>query len=224
MDDPAARRFAAGLALAAAARADAIDVEVDGVRRVVLVEGESDRAAVVAFAVRLGRDLAEEGVVVAAMNGATNLPRYLRVLCAPGVALPIAGLCDVQEAGVFRRALEDVGLAGAGDELADLGFFACVRDLEDELLRALGLDEATAVLREGTDGPRFEKMRRQPAQRTRSLADQLHRFIGTAAGRKERVARTFAERIPLERIPAPILDLLAFTATDVDARTGPPAR
>ena len=44
-------------------------------RVVVLVEGESDRRAVLALAARLGRDLHSEGVRVVDMGGVTNLRR-----------------------------------------------------------------------------------------------------------------------------------------------------
>ena len=50
------------------------------------------------------------------------------------------------------------------------------------------------------DGGRFERMRRQRAQRERAAVDQLHRFVGTAAGRKAVLARAFAEQLPAERI------------------------
>ena len=39
----------------------------------VLVEGDSDRNAILALARRLGRDLADEGIAVVAMGGATNI-------------------------------------------------------------------------------------------------------------------------------------------------------
>lgn len=51
-----------------------------GLRTVVLVEGVSDRAAVEALAVRRGRDLTAEGVVVVPLGGATGITRFLRLL------------------------------------------------------------------------------------------------------------------------------------------------
>lgn len=39
----------------------------------VLVEGMSEQRAIEALAVRLGRDLVADGVLIAAMQGATNL-------------------------------------------------------------------------------------------------------------------------------------------------------
>src|SRR5204863_9579655 len=45
--------------------------------RVVLVEGESDRAALLALAARQGWDPAAEGVAVLAMGGVTNVGHFL---------------------------------------------------------------------------------------------------------------------------------------------------
>ena len=48
------------------------------VHTAVLVEGESDRQAVLAAASAEGRDLADEGILVVAMGGATNIERAVR--------------------------------------------------------------------------------------------------------------------------------------------------
>lgn len=55
-----------------------VDRAATGCRAVVLVEGESDRAALLALARRRGRTLAADGVVVVPMGGATNLGHHLR--------------------------------------------------------------------------------------------------------------------------------------------------
>ncbi|KQX05592.1 MULTISPECIES: TOPRIM nucleotidyl transferase/hydrolase domain-containing protein [unclassified Leifsonia] len=195
------------------ARFAAASAGIRPLRRVVLVEGDSDREAVLQFAATVGRDLPGEGTAVVGMGGANSLPRFLEITRATDQGLALTGLCDEQEVPVYRRALERVGLADAAHPvpLEELGFFACRHDLEDELIRALGIDVAVAIIAEQGEGARFEGMRRQPAQRERALADQLHRFIGAGAGRKARVARAFAERIPAERIPEPILGLLSAT-------------
>jgi hypothetical protein len=48
-----------------------------GIRRVVAVEGVSDRSALSTLALRTGRDLDAEGVIVVAMGGATNIGHFL---------------------------------------------------------------------------------------------------------------------------------------------------
>ena len=50
------------------------------VARVILVEGVSDRAALVALAERQGRRLEAEGISIVAMGGAMNLGRFLAEL------------------------------------------------------------------------------------------------------------------------------------------------
>src|SRR4051812_4918943 len=110
------------------------------VRAVILVEGTSDRKAVEALARRRGRDLDAEGVAVVPMNGYGNLPRFL----GEHRGARIAGLYDAGEEQHFLRAL------GCADraELEQAGFYACTRDLEDELTRAVGPDGLARVLDE----------------------------------------------------------------------------
>src|SRR5215510_563249 len=99
-------------------------------RGVVLVEGTSDRLAVETLARRCGRNLEAEGVDVVPMGGYGNLPRLL----ATYRDVRLAGLYDIGEERHFLRAF------GCRDrlELERAGFYACSRDLEDELKRAVG--------------------------------------------------------------------------------------
>ncbi len=109
-------------------------------RGVVLVEGTSDRGAVETLARRRGRDLQAEGIAIVPMGGYGNLPRVL----GQYRDLRLAGLYDVGEERHFLRAL------GCDDrrELERVGFYACTRDLEDELTRAVGHDGMERVLAE----------------------------------------------------------------------------
>lgn len=169
---------------------------------VVLVEGRSDAAAVQAVARRRGRDLGAEGVTVVAMGGATNLGHHLGRY--PGVRL--AGLCDAAEEPYFRRCLERAGrTAGSRAELAALGFFVCEADLEDELIRALGVEAVLAVVAAQGELRSYERFARQPAQRDRPAAVLLHRFLGTISGRKIRYGGLLADAVPADRVPA-VLD------------------
>jgi hypothetical protein len=171
---------------------------------VVLVEGVSDRAAVEALALRDGRDLVAESVTVVDMGGATNVLRFVREYRALGVRL--AGLCDAQEAPFFERAL---GLDRA--ELSQNGFFVCDLDLEDELIRALGVPAMERLLERLGDSQRWRTFSEQPFQRSRPVEARLRRFIGTTAGRKERYAPELVAALEPDRVPAPLRDLLEFT-------------
>ncbi|XVV07386.1 TOPRIM nucleotidyl transferase/hydrolase domain-containing protein [Actinosynnema sp. CA-248983] len=151
---PAAATEATALALARA----------DGARVVVLVEGVSDQIAVETLALRQGRDLAAEGVVVLPVGGAHGVPRQLRRFGGGGVRL--VGLCDEGEAHVVQRGLAAAGLGAPGsrDALARMGFFVCVEDLEDKLIRAAGVALVTEVLGANGDLGAFRRMK-TPAPR-----------------------------------------------------------
>ena len=193
------------LAAAAAGALAGVDA-----RTVVLVEGISDRVALQTMAARRGRDLAAEGVGIVPMGGARSIGRYLELFGPSGLDLALAGLCDAGEEGDVRRGLERAGLGSdlGRAEMASLGFFVCVVDLEDELLRRLGAAAVEQVVEgQGELGP-FRTFQRQPAQRERGLHQQLHRFMGTGSGRKIRYARLLVDALDLENVPEPLDRLL----------------
>jgi hypothetical protein len=172
---------------------------------VVLVEGPSDQAAVEAFARRLERDLAAEGVEVVSIGGAHAIGRFLSDL-PDGVRS--AGLCDVGELVPFGQALERVGVGPAGtrEEIEGLGFYVCEPDLEGELIRALGTDGVEAVLERSGKLASFRTFQKQPQWHGRPVEAQLRRFFGSSAG-KIRHAPMMVEALDLDRVPRP-LDLL----------------
>lgn len=180
-------------------------------RTVVLVEGNSDRIALQAMAARRGRDLAAEGVAIVPMGGARSIGRHLGLFGPGGLDLTLAGLCDAGEEGDVRRGLERAGLgANLGRaEMASLGFYVCVVDLEDELIRRLGPAVVEQVVEaQGELGP-FRTFQRQPAQRERTIHQQLHRFMGTGGGRKTRYAQFLVDALDLANVPEPLDRLLA---------------
>ncbi|MEV6812994.1 TOPRIM nucleotidyl transferase/hydrolase domain-containing protein [Micromonospora sp. NPDC051296] len=189
-----------------------------GARTVLLVEGASDLVAVQTLAVRRGRDLAGEGVRVLPMGGATNIGHFLELLGPRGRGLRLAGLYDAAEEGFVRRGLDRAGLGAAASagRIAELGFHVCVRDLEDELIRALGTDGVQEVLAAEGDLRSFRLFQRQPAQQGRELTAQLRRFIGTRSGRKEAYARLLVHALDLDRVPRPLDGVLASAAPPVD--------
>ena len=191
------------------ARAVAARLSPD-IRSVVLVEGVSDAAAVETLADRTGRN--RDQVCVIPMGGLTNIAHFLRTLGAGGLGISLAGLCDVNEEPYLRRALVAAGFGPLEStaELHRLGFFVCVVDLEEELIRALGPGSVQEVLDEQGDLRAFRVFQNQPAQRPRSLERQLRRFLGTTAGRKEQYGRVLAEALDLEHVPPPLRDLLEF--------------
>jgi Overcoming lysogenization defect protein-like, TOPRIM domain len=178
---------------------------------VVLVEGVSDQAALETLAARQGRDLRGDGVFVVPMGGATNIGPFLGRFGPGGFGVRLAGLCDEGEERDFRRGLERAGLAaGPGRAgLAARGFFVCVADLEDELIRSLGVGRVEELIEaQGERGP-FLTFTRQPAQRNRTREQQLHRFMGTRSGRKIHYGHVLAAAVDLTRAPEPLAGVLA---------------
>ncbi len=167
-------------------------------RRVILVEGASDRLAVEALARRFARDLRDEGVAVVPMGGYGNLPRFLEQYRT----LRLTGLYDVGVERHFLRALE----CDDREQLERLGFYACMRDLEDELTRAVGPEGMERVLAEQGELRAFRAYQKQPAHRSRPLEEQLHGFMWN---RKQRYAVLLVKALDLGRVPRPLDRVLA---------------
>ncbi|MFF7458316.1 TOPRIM nucleotidyl transferase/hydrolase domain-containing protein [Kitasatospora sp. NPDC008115] len=173
-----------------------------GVRTAVLVEGPSDLAAVETLAARRGRDLAAEGVCVVSMGGAMNIGRYAGLLGPPGLGLRLAGLCDENEQGFYRRGLDRAGAPGEG-------FFVCVADLEEELIRALGVARVEEIVGAEGDLAAWHTFVRQPAHQGGRPERQLRRFMGTKSGRKIRYGHLLVEALGSGQAPDPLRELLA---------------
>jgi len=186
---------------------------VAGTRSVVLVEGMSDQAALETLARRRGLPLGRGGIAVVPMGGATNIGRFLNLLGPAGIGVRVAGLCDADEEGYFRRALERAGfgLTVSRADMEALGFFVCTAGLEDELIRALGHAAVEQIIQAQGELRPFRTFQKQPAQQRQDLAGQLHRFMGTRSGRKSQYARLLAGALDLTRVPRP-LDLVLARA------------
>ena len=178
---------------------------------VVLVEGMSDQAALETLAARRGRDLRGEGVFVVPMGGATNIGHFLGWFGPRGFGVRLAGLCDEGEEHDFRRSLEQAGLGTGLDRagLARLGFFVCVADLEDELIRILGGRRVEQLIEAQGELGSFRTFTRQPAQRNRTREQQLRRFMGTRSGRKIHYGHVLAAALDLSRVPGPLAGVLS---------------
>lgn len=173
----------------------------------VLVEGESDRLAVETLARRLGRDLADLRVSVVPMGGATSIAHFLDRYGPSGAGHRLLGMCDAGESPGVARAL---GRAGIGPgPLAELGFHVCHADLEDELIRCLGIDAVLEVIAAQDELASFRLLQRQPSLRERPITAQLHRFFGGRSGNKVRYAPLLVDALPAGREPPPLARLVA---------------
>ena len=164
-------------------------------RAIIFVEGESDRIAVEALALRRGRDLSLEGVTVVAFGGAHALERALRSLDIGHVAV----LYDRAEEAAIRSALERSGVTPNG-------VYACDPDLEGELLRALGPERMLQLVEERGQLAAFRTYQRQKEKRTLRLEAQLHGWLHNW---KVRYAAALVDALDLDRVPAPLDAVLA---------------
>lgn len=180
-------------------------------RAIVLVEGTSDRVALHTLAERSGRDLTAEGVAIVVMAGITNTRAFVTRYGPRGLGLPLAGLYDTAEEGVLRRGLAAAGLATALEPggPARLGFHGCALDLEDELIRALGVDGVEAVIEAAGEGRSLRLLAGMPAQRGWARTAVLRRFLGSQSGRKARYAALLVRALDPGRVPEPLSAVLA---------------
>jgi hypothetical protein len=177
---------------------------------VVLVEGASDQVALETLATRRRVDLGEQGILVLAMGGATSVGRFLALIGPRGYDLDLAGLCDLNQEGDFRRELERAGLGSELDRIGmeSLGFFVCEADLEEELIRALGAEGVKRIIEEQGELGSLDLLSRQPHHRGRPTEQVLWRFMGSRSGRKALYARLMVGALDLDQIPRPLDRLL----------------
>ncbi|WP_238146607.1 hypothetical protein [Ornithinimicrobium murale] len=185
----------------------------------VLLEGPSDVAAVSAVLAARGGRGEHSAYELVDLGGVTNVGAQLRRAVDARPAPRVVGLCDAGEARVVLRALQRIGRTlTQPQELPGEHFFVCDRDLEDELIRALGPDRCLEVLAEQGLAGRFAAFSRQQAWEGRPLLDRLHRFCGIASGRKVLLAGAMAGALAPGEAPAPIEQLVdCLTVADADA-------
>jgi Overcoming lysogenization defect protein-like, TOPRIM domain len=178
--------------------------------KAILVEGITDAAAVRTMARRAGRDLDAHGVAVVSLGGGGGLETHLRHLGPDGLGLELLGLCDVDHEARWARRLERAGLGSDLDREAmeALGFFVCDRDLEDELIKALGVDAVESLIAEQGDLHAFQTLTKQPYHRDGNRLDQLRRFLTSQSGRK-RYIPLLVESLEPGAEPRPLRELLA---------------
>ena len=206
-----------GSPVGAASHAPAPGVDL---RAVVLVEGTSDKLAVETLAERRGRNLEAEGISIVPIGGAQAIGRFITQFGPQGLDLKLAGLCDAAEERNFQRGLERAGLGSdlTRADLERLGFYVCVADLEEELIRALGAASVEEVVDAQGDLGRFRTLQKQPEWRGRTTEEQLRRFMGSGGRRKVRYAQLLVEALDLTGVPRPLDRVLAHVCTSHSAR------
>jgi predicted ATPase len=175
-------------------------------RQVVFVEGITDYQAVRAVAAKLGRNLDAEGVAVVALDGAASLATFLQIMGPYGLDLPVCGICDVDYEADWCSDLTAVGLTVASrQDLNALGFYVSDRDLEDELLTAIGTTAAQMVFANEGATARFQSYAQQPANQGKTLHDQIRGFVQS---KKVYWTPRLAAAVTPAAVPSSIQDLL----------------
>jgi len=178
------------------------------IRLLVLVEGDSDANAVRALADLIGCNLRRHHIEICSAGGVTNFSQVLREFTRAHPNARFCGMYDLAEQQHVRRALSNATIPiAAHDCLESFGFFACVADLEEELIRALGAEAVERVLEAQGELVSFRRFQAMPQQRLIPIDQQLRRFLGTRATRKIRSARRLVERLDIDRMPRPLVQL-----------------
>lgn len=182
-------------------------LRIDRPRTIVLVEGPSDVAALRALAATHALDLAD--VEIRSLGGVTNIRRALTEVASVHPGASVLGLCDAGETAYVERALLALGhpVRDASD-LGSYGFFVCHRDLEDELIRALGARRVVGVIADLRLTDKLDTLLQQPQWAGRPIEEVLHRFCGVASGRKELIAGAMAAALAEGEAPEPMALLL----------------
>ena len=154
----------------------------------VLVEGVTDRIALEAVAAKRGLDLG--GVEIVPIGGA----QAIRRAAAEVEGERVVGLCDAGEERFFRRVLGDAT-------------HVCVRDLEDELIRALGPDRVQEVVAAEAELETFRAFQNQVYWRDKPVERQLRRWLQNG-GRYLRYPPLLVEAMTVDEIPRPLAAVL----------------
>ncbi len=189
-------------------------------RSIVLVEGPSDAAVVLALARRRGHDLDGEGVSVVAMGGYGNLGGFLERYGPSGLGVCLAGLYDAPEERHFIRGLARAGFDSnlTRPDLEALGFYACGANLEDELTRAMGPAAMEELFEAQGDLSAFRTYQKQVAHRERPIQEQLRGFLWN---RKLEYGVLIVDALDPHRIPRPLAGVLAHVLPAASERELP---
>jgi hypothetical protein len=155
---------------------------------VVLVEGVTDRIALEAVARRLALDL--DAIEIVPIGGA----QAVRRAAAQHEGERVVGLCDAGEERFFRRVLGDAT-------------YVCDKDLEEELIRALGPDRVQQVVAAQGELETFRNFQNQLYWRRRPVELQLRRWLQNG-GRQHRYPPFLVEAMEPDEIPGPLAGVL----------------
>src|SRR5712691_10750977 len=181
------------------------DLEVEGV--VVLPIGGAH--AIARFLTLLGPGGAGLRLTGLCDVGEENV--FRRGLISAGLGSSSLGSSGLGSSGLGSSGLGSSGLGSPGpgspekrEDMERLGFYVCVEDLEDELIRAIGLSQIEVLIDSQGDLGSFRSLQRQPQWRGQPVRAQLRRFLAAGSRRKLRYARLLAGAVAPDRLPRPL--------------------
>ncbi|HXA29333.1 MAG TPA: AAA family ATPase [Candidatus Angelobacter sp.] len=178
-------------------------------RKAILVEGTSDRIALLALAQRLGRRIDAAGVSIVCLDGGGTLATFLGILGPTGLELDVLGLCDEDQEGKWLKTLAAAGFPVADrTSMETYGFYVCTPDLEGELVTALGAAATEALIDTHGEKPGYERFAQQPSNRGKTASELLAAFART---NKVFWAPIFVDALDLnQRRPRPLFELIRY--------------
>lgn len=154
-------------------------------RRVMLVEGVSDRILVRRVSELLGIDLDRAGVVVLELDGAGSFPAAYGLLGPEGFDVPMVGICDEDARETWAEA---VGVEPA--ELEGAGYVVCDPDLEEAYIDRLGVDVVVEMLLSGGPDAKRSLLRSCAVDDTTDVS--RHALVEYCRSRKHKVRSALA--------------------------------
>jgi putative ATP-dependent endonuclease of OLD family len=178
-------------------------------RRIILLEGPSDRIVVARAAELLGINLDRRGITLFELDGAGLFGIANRLFGAPGFDLPLYGLVDDDAAQAWA---DELGITRA--DLGGAGFIECIPDLEGAYVNALGALRVVAVLNAFAAYSEQHILTICQVPDTAQLTDAMVAEFCRHKKRKTRASIAIALQMTAAEAQAitPIADLLALVA------------
>ncbi|MFE2992258.1 ATP-dependent endonuclease [Streptomyces sp. NPDC059262] len=132
-------------------------------RKLLFVEGATDRLFIERVTDLIDLDLDRQGVAIVELGGCRNFPRIYQLLGPEGFGVPLYGITDEDARDEWAEAV------GAGPkELESRGYFVCQPDLEGLYSASLGLQRMLKIVDETPDLPQKSLLN---VSKVSSLAD-----------------------------------------------------
>jgi putative ATP-dependent endonuclease of OLD family len=147
-------------------------------RKVVLVEGPSDRATLLRLAQRVGKNTDGLGVTILSLDGGSTISAFLRLFGPNALGLELIGLCDADKEPRWLKDLNQNGIPVTDRAtMAAKGFFVADPDLEGIFVSALGVPTVEAIIQAEGEQPAYQKFAADPKNASLTKPEVLRKFL-----------------------------------------------